>query len=90
MLESPELSTLLSSHLKVDKWKDIENDLTAAAVGAYVEKRMGLLELDDGDAVVSGTEHKNQSLQGYEKLADFIEDGLRKISRSWPQDRLEG
>jgi hypothetical protein len=48
-----------------------------------------LLEGSNDSALMSGGEPQ-KSLEGYERLADFIEDGAKRVGKVWPQDRLNG
>jgi hypothetical protein len=89
LLDSPDLSGLLSDSLKVDFWQNAADDLRGAAVGEYVVKQVELLAESGGDEMPSN-EGTEKSLGGYEKLADFIEEGVQRVGKVWPQDRLDG
>lgn len=89
LLDSPDLSALLPDSLKNTFWQDAADDLRGAAVGEYVVKQVELLEGGNDAGLMSG-DATTKSLEGYERLSDFIEDGVRRVGKVWPQDRLDG
>jgi hypothetical protein len=80
---------LLPDALKVGSWQNAADDLRGAAVGEYVVKQVELLA-ESGGGMTPGNEGTEKSLEGYEKLADFIEEGVQRVGKVWPQDRLDG
>lgn len=72
-----------------DFWQTTADDLRGAAVGEYVVKQVELLAEGGGDESPSA-QGMEKSLEGYEKLADFIEEGVQRVGKAWPQDRLDG
>jgi hypothetical protein len=86
LLSSPELSTLLPEKAKGEYWQETADELRGAAVGEYVGKQVEFLE-DDGGVLGNASD---KSLEGHEKLADFIDDGIKRVGKVWPQDRLDG
>lgn len=83
------LQALIPSSGKVQAWKDAADDLRAAAVGEYVQRQSDFLG-GNGDILVGAGAETDKSLEGYEKLADFIDSGIKRVGKVWPKDRLEG
>lgn len=89
LLDSPDLSSLLPDTLKEEFWRNAADELRGAAVGEYVVNQVELLSEGSGD-LGPGAQGTEKSLQGYERLADFIEEGVQRVGKVWPQDRLDG
>ena len=88
-MDSPDLSSLLPDTLKEEFWRNAADELRGAAVGEYVVNQVELLSEGSGD-LGPGAQGTEKSLQGYERLADFIEEGVQRVGKVWPQDRLDG
>lgn len=93
---SPKTLTILPPEVVVDSWNKIADELRAHAVGEYVQKTTEFLGEDssagtpsDSDSQASG-QSKDNTLLGFERLADWIESGIRRVARVWPRNLIAG
>lgn len=91
LYECKELVQLLGPATTEARWSEAADELRGEAVSEYVMKTMECLHGVTDDEHHSGAEEDEQSIMmGYEKLADFIEAGVRRVARVWKRDMLEG
>lgn len=96
LYSSPKTLTILPPEVVVDSWNKIADELRAHAVGEYVQKTTEFLGEDSSSGSPSETEsqssenHKDATLIGFERLADWIESGIRRVARVWPRNLIAG
>lgn len=90
------LLSYLTPDVTEGSWRVLADDLRANAVQEYVQKTVEFLQNEDTpqpqrdeDDYEAPSEAKSQMIK-YERLADFIEHGIRRVGRLWRRDLLAG
>lgn len=97
LYDSSSVISLLPGTATVQSWNNIADELRAHAVGEYVQRNTEFQEhascaeersIEGSTASVHTI--KDPTLEGFEKLADWIEAGIRRVSRVWPRGFIDG